>query len=144
MLTMPKVSAMTVARELIAAHPLSRFASPDLPRTIELCFECAQACTTCADACLAEPSLNLLVRCVRLNLDCADVCDTTGRMLSRLTEVAPSVQRVQLEACIEACVVCAEECDRHAAMGMEHCRICAEVCRRCENACRTLLSTLAA
>ena len=57
MLTMPKVSAMTVARELIAAHPLSRFASPDLPRSIELCFECAQACTTCSDACLAEPSL---------------------------------------------------------------------------------------
>lgn len=45
---------------------------------IEACFECGQTCTACADACLAEDMVAELRTCIRLNLDCADLCVTTG------------------------------------------------------------------
>jgi hypothetical protein len=85
------------------------------------------------------------VRCIRLNLDCADVCETTGRLLLRQTESDWSLIRRQLEACAAACRACGDECQRHAeGMNMEHCRVCAESCRRCAEACERLLSALPA
>lgn len=66
---------------------------------IEACFECAQTFTARADACLAEPTVTDLVRCVRLNLDCADVCETTGKILSRLTKTEPSTARDPRDLC---------------------------------------------
>jgi len=102
-------------------------------------FDCAQACTACANACLAEPSVADLVRCIRRNLHCADVCDATGRLVSR--QESPELARAILEACLIACRLCAEECGAHAEM-MTHCRICAEACRSCADACQELLAAL--
>lgn len=87
----------------------------------------------------------MLVRCIRLNLDCADVCETTGNVLSRQTAFEPALARTLVQACAEACRVCAEECEKHAEnMSMEHCRVCADSCRECEQACDELVSALAA
>lgn len=108
---------------------------------IEACFECAEACTACADACLGEDMLAELAKCIRTNMDCADICQTTGRALARHTGYDANVTRAFLEACIAACKACAEECERHAAM--EHCSICADACRTCERSCQELLATLA-
>src|SRR5690554_5492529 len=47
-------------------------------------MECAQACTACADACLSEDMVAELTKCIRTNLDCADLCETTG-IVSRHT-----------------------------------------------------------
>ena len=82
-----------------------------------------------------------LRQCIRLNLDCADVCAATGRMLSRQTGTNVETTRALLEACRAACKACAEECESHAQMH-EHCKVCAEACRRCEQACADLLVTL--
>ena len=108
---------------------------------IEACFDCAHACTACADACLSEQMVAELVKCVRTNLDCADVCAMTGRVLSRHTGYDVNLTRMVLEACAQACRACADECGRHAEMH-QHCRICAEACRRCEQACQNLINTL--
>jgi hypothetical protein len=108
---------------------------------IDACFECAQACTACADACLAEEMLGELRRCVRIDLDCADVCVATGNVLSRRTDYDAELTRAVLSVCSTACRVCADECERHADMHA-HCRICAEVCRRCQRACDALLASL--
>lgn len=113
-------------------------ATPDLVECIEACFECAQACTTCADACLVEDKVGMLARCIRTDLDCADMCATTGRILSRRTEPDPSIISAQVQALATACQVCAEECDKHASKH-EHCRVCAEACRRCEKSCNKLV-----
>ena len=53
---------------------------------LRACHDCATSCTICADACLAEEKLEMLRRCIRLNLDCADLCSATGRVLARQTE----------------------------------------------------------
>jgi hypothetical protein len=137
---------MTVS-QMLETHPRQPAVGREvLLECIEACFGCAQACTSCADACLGEEDhLAHLVRCIRLNLDCADVCEATGRLLLRQTEPDWAVIRAQLEACVVACRSCGEECRRHAeSMGMEHCRVCAESCRRCADACERLLQALPA
>ena len=112
-----------------------------LATCIAACFECAQTCTACADACLSEDMVAELTKCIRTNLDCADVCATTGKVLSRHTGYDAGLARAVLEACRAACRTCGDECAAHAGMH-EHCRICAEACRRCEAACAELIGAL--
>jgi hypothetical protein len=130
---------MTV-QEMFRTHP-SGAADDALVRAVQEIFDCAQTCTACADACLGEESVAELVTCIRLNLDCADVCEATGRILTRQTAFDPAMARTMLETCIEACRRCGEECARHADHH-EHCRICAEACNRCRQACEEALSTI--
>jgi hypothetical protein len=82
-----------------------------------------------------------LTKCIRTDLDCADVCATTGSVLSRHTGYDANLTKVVLQACQTACTSCAAECEGHAGMH-EHCRICAESCRRCEQACADVLTSL--
>ena len=134
---------MTVTAQLFDTHPRANdIANRDaLLACIDACLECGQACTTCADACLSEEMVADLTTCIRLNQDCADLCDTTARLLSRHTGTDTTVLRAALEALRAACAACAAECDTHADMH-EHCRVCADACRRCEQACTNLLATL--
>lgn len=130
------------AKQMLDTHPWTGNVDLDvLSRCIEECFTCAETCTSCADACLSEDMVAEMRKCIRLDLDCADICVTTGRVITRQTEYDASVSKMLLEACREACATCAEECERHAEMH-EHCRICAEACRRCEEACGQLLSAM--
>ncbi len=82
-----------------------------------------------------------LVTCIRRNLNCADMCDATGRVLSRYTAENATTARVVLAACAAACKSCGEECQSHSDMH-GHCRVCARACQRCEQACRNLLNSL--
>lgn len=129
---------------MIDAHPrgAGSIDKEKLAEGIAACFECAQTCTVCADACLGEDMVSDLSACIRTDLDCADICTTTGNILSRQTGRNTGVTRAVLQACRTACAVCAEECESHAGMH-EHCRICAEACRRCEAACASLLDSMA-
>jgi hypothetical protein len=133
---------MTHVAEMLRTRPGQTSAPDDLVAAIDACFDCAQTCTACADACLGEQHVSSLVQCIRLNLDCADVCATTGRLLSRQTATDWTVVRNQLQACIAACRACGDECEQHGRHGMEHCRVCAESCRRCGEACERLLSSV--
>ena len=134
---------MSVAAQMLQTYPkdLGGVDRQKLQECIEACFVCAQACTACADACLSEDMVAELTKCIRMNLDCADVCVTTGRVLSRHTGYDANLTRSVLEACAAACKACGDECAGHAEMH-EHCRVCAEACRRCEAACQELISSL--
>jgi hypothetical protein len=109
---------------------------------IAACSDCSATCTLCADDCLSEGDVAELVKCIRLNLDCADICAATGRVVSRQTEYDANVTRAALQACIAACRGCGEECARHSEHGVEHCRVCAEECDRCARACEALLAAI--
>jgi hypothetical protein len=131
------------AREMIGTHPAVQGQINDaLIRCIEECYSCAQTCTSCADACLSERMVQELTQCIRLDLDCADICNITGRIMTRRTGSDDEVMRRMLSVCAAACRLCAEECQKHAAMH-EHCRICAESCRRCMEACQELARGMA-
>jgi hypothetical protein len=57
-----------------------------LVATIDALDDCARACIADADSDLNEQNLSELVKCIRLCLDCADVCAATVRVTSRQTE----------------------------------------------------------
>jgi hypothetical protein len=129
-------------QDMIATHPQT----PDRPndallQCIEHCYACAQACTSCADACLAEEGVVALRRCIRLNLDCADLCAAAGRMATRHTAGNPQLLVEALNACALACRLCGDECARHAE-SMAHCRICADACNRCEESCSAAIRAI--
>ena len=133
---------MTDAAAMLGTYPKSINLDRDLlARVIDAAVACSQTCTACADACLSEDMVAELTKCIRTNLDCADICATTARVLSRHTGYDANITRAQLEACAQACTSCGDECQEHAGMH-EHCRVCAEACRACEQACRELLSAI--
>jgi hypothetical protein len=120
---------------MIKTHPRLR-GRPDgaLIRCIEACEDCAVTCALCAEACLGEEMVAELGRCIRLDLDCAEICRAASAIAARRAAAKePDIDAI-LRVCAETCRRCAEECDRHAERHA-HCRICAEVCRTCAEAC---------
>jgi hypothetical protein len=130
---------MSYARQLLDGYQgtvdVARLAA-----AIDAISDCAQACIADTDADLSEQDLSEMVRCIRLCLDCTDICTATGAVLSRPADYDADVTRPLLQACVAICKSCGDECERHAHM--QHCRVCAEACRRCEEACRELLDAM--
>lgn len=110
-----------------------------LAATIDALIACSEACTACADACLGEDGVAGLTKCIRTDTDCADICGTTARVLSRHTGYDANITRSLVQACVTACRACGDECASHEH---EHCRICAQACRDCEQACGRLLAAM--
>lgn len=98
---------------------------------------CAEICTSCADACSAEPMD--MVQCIRSCSDSADVCAATSRLAVRRSGQNIEVLRLMLENCAKVCDLCAAECERHQH---EHCKLCAQMCRECADDCRAALPTV--
>ncbi len=134
-------AAMSYARQIIDARAPTAVDAGARASAIEALDDCAQACTADADADLGERHLAEMVTCIRLCLDCADVCAATVRVVSRWPVSDARAARALLEACAAICQSCGDECERHA-QAHEHCRVCADACRRGEEACRGLLAVL--
>jgi hypothetical protein len=129
-------------QEMIRTHPhVQGNLNETLARCIDELYDCAQICTSCADACLGEQAVEPLKQCIRLNLDCGDVCAATGAIATRRTGSNEILIQNMLESCALACRPCGEECESHAEEH-QHCRICAEACRRCEQACHDARNTV--
>src|SRR3954454_2748949 len=97
----PMVTA-TLSKEMMAAHPWPAQLDRDLlARCIYECLACQRSCTACADASVAENDVKEMRRDIRLCLDCADVCDATGRLLTRQTEYVAAAARAQVSSCRE-------------------------------------------
>jgi len=57
-----------------------------LAAAIDAASDCAQACTADTDADLNEQDLADMVTCIRLCLDCTEICTATAAVLSRPVE----------------------------------------------------------
>ncbi|MCD7901773.1 MAG: four-helix bundle copper-binding protein [Bacteroides sp.] len=90
--------------------------------------ECVIYCNHCFSSCLEEEDVKMMKKCIRLDKDCAEVCQFTLGMLHR----SPFVDGY-LEMCIKVCEACAEECSKHQN---EHCQECAKMCKECAEVCR--------
>ncbi len=99
---------------------------------ITILNECAVACNHCATACLEEQNIQILARCIKLDLDCADICTLTATWLARGSQHAMHI----MKECAEICRACADECEKHS--DMEHCKECADACRRCAEECSAM------
>ena len=95
---------------------------------IQACADCSLACRRCSAACLSEPNVEMMSRCIQLDLACAAICDAAVEGMLQLTNQASHI----CQACADACNACAEECEKHER---DHCRQCAEACRNCASIC---------
>ena len=134
---------ITMVEPMLRTHPRPDLQhSKEYAQTLTALALCEQVCTSCADACLGESGdVGALRRCIRTNLDCADVCAATARLIGRQTETPNELVHAQLHACVLACQLCGDECGAHAGMH-DHCRICAETCRFCQERCNFLLGVI--
>ena len=103
-------------------------------KLIESLENCVTACNHCASSCLREDNVEAMTGCIALDLDCADICNTTLKLLARN---GGNINIRMIEICRDTCAECAEECEKH---GHEHCQQCARACRRCEEHCRNYLN----
>lgn len=97
---------------------------------------CADACYTCLTACLKEEEVQKMVKCIRLDLDCAQICQLTAAFISRDSDHAKQL----MKECAEICSKCAQECAKHNHM--EHCKICSEMCKKCAEMCSAATGVL--
>ncbi|RLJ77639.1 uncharacterized protein DUF326 [Pedobacter alluvionis] len=95
---------------------------------IQALLDCALACEHCASSCLKEEDINMMIDCIKLDRDCADICTQAARLLQRDSVIAHQY----LLLCEEICRLCAAECSKH---DHEHCRQCAVACEECADAC---------
>lgn len=91
---------------------------------------CAAECNHCTVACLDEQDVKMLARCIKLEIDCAEICRLAVSFLARGSAHAVHI----LKECAEICELCATECEKHKHM--DHCKRCAEVCRKCAEECK--------
>lgn len=107
-------------------------------KVIDTLYQCATDCIHCENACLDEENVKGLVRCIKLDRDCADFCLFTARALAADSEFSSEISLL----CAKICDACADECEKHS-MHMDHCRVCMESCRRCAEECRSVVSVSA-
>ncbi len=98
---------------------------------IDACNDCANECEHCSAACLNEDDIKMMVRCIKLDMDCAQICRLAACTMARGSEFATAICNL----CAEICDACEEECAQHQ---VEHCQRCAEACNRCAAECRRM------
>jgi len=64
---------------------------------IEACYKCAAACDYCAASCLKEEQMDMMRECIRLDMQCANICRLAAQFMAFESEFAKSL-----------CQVCAE------------------------------------
>ena len=82
--------------------------------------------------CLKEEHVEEMRRCIKLDLECAVICNTAAQLMSMNSEFSLDI----CEMCVEVCSQCAEECGRHDD---DHCQECAEACSDCAEECKVML-----
>jgi hypothetical protein len=97
---------------------------------IKQLLNCAIICEMCKTACLSEKEVTMMKGCIALDIDCADICILTARLLQRNSPVGHHL----LTSCEEICRLCAEECKKHNHI--QHCKECADACQKCADACK--------
>jgi hypothetical protein len=102
--------------------------------------ECHAACQRCADAWLAHSPLGPdALRCIRLIVDCGDLCAAAAEVLPEIENESSALVRSRLNACVVACERCVREAARHRA---PHAPACIEACRYAAGAGRQVISLL--
>ncbi len=103
---------------------------PQNKELLQTLARCAAACEMCSDACLDEDNVKKMVRCIRLDRDCAKLYTLAHSYVASRSAYAGAI----LQQLAEICKACADECAQHE---MDHCQECARACRECEQACRS-------
>ena len=100
---------------------------------MDACAACEQACTVCATQ---------MMSCAPACMNCADMCNTMMRSMLRMQGMNRAAMMAMLDACIEMCRMCMDECMAHADAS-DVCRMCAQACQACMDACMAMKASMA-
>ncbi|SER94223.1 protein of unknown function [Gracilibacillus ureilyticus] len=98
---------------------------------IQTLHDCMAECNHCFDACLQEDDVKMMAKCIRLDRECADICNYLEQAISRNSPYVSDLAAV----CAKICEDCGNECKKHDT---DHCQKCAEACFKCAEACKKL------
>jgi hypothetical protein len=103
------------------------------------CADCQQQCDSCFHHCagLVVKGEKDHAKAMHLCVDCAEVCATAAKLVSRHSTLSGAV----CEACVKCCEECAAACEKFP--GDKHLAACAKSCRDCAKACREMIKHLA-
>ena len=122
---------MTFALSTQSIDELWKGVHRDVPlECMEACLRCELACLACAEACLGDVELLEVGRCVRLSLDCAEICLATRTLVAGAIGSSPRLVLAQLLVCARVCATCEAECSR---LGMRNDGVgaCGRACADC-------------
>jgi len=91
-------------------------------------------CNHCASSCLQEKDVDVMARCITLDMECAAICRTAAELMTMGSQHANAICQI----CADICQACAEECEKHTMM--DHCRQCATACRTCAEECLSMVA----
>lgn len=94
--------------------------------------ECVLACNYCFNKCLDEDDVKMMKECIKLDKECASICQFTLGMLYKNAHF----MKAALDLCEKACEACGDECRKH---NYDHCQQCAKACDECAKACREFM-----
>ncbi len=49
---------------------------------VDACLQCAAICNHCASNCLQEENVQMMARCIQLDMECAAVCYAAAQVIS--------------------------------------------------------------
>ena len=82
---------MSYARQMLDTYPRTfNVDAALLAAAIDALDDCAQACNADNAADLSEQNVAEMVRCIRLCLDCVDVCTATARVIGARRSTTPA------------------------------------------------------
>ena len=106
-------------------------------RAIRNTQDCETMCVQTVQYCMIMGGAHTEPSHMQLLQDCADICETAARIVSR----GSPRHRELATACANVCDLCAAACEKF--IGDPHMKACANQCYLCASACRQLVSTTA-
>ncbi len=101
---------------------------------LEACVSCIEAFNTCFSRCLKEQAHHDLSGCIRLDRECADICELAVKAMQ--TD-SPFMKQI-CALCADVCEACGTECQKH---DHDHCQACAKSCFACAEQCRSMAAS---
>jgi hypothetical protein len=108
-----------------------------MQRLIDAASACEQACTMCSGSMSGMADMD---RCGAMCATCAEMCNTTMRMMLRPNGRHLESMMAMLQACMTMCMACADECVQHT--DMQVCQMCASACREMASACEAMMASM--
>lgn len=132
---------MSGLNEVIQIRPRNvRLEAAVIESCARACYDCARAVTEYADACLQSENVMDELGQLQQDLDLADLCGATARLLTNEHPDLAAIRR-RLEITVSAMRVFAEKYRTRTEDPVNGKR-CAEACTRCWQTCNDLLGQL--
>ncbi len=103
----------------------------------DACFDCERECSEAFHHCFTQTAAGKSghTKAMHLCVDCADICSTAGKLVSRMSPLMVYT----CHSCAECCDACVAECDK---MNDPKLKDCCDALRKCSAACKDMVKSM--